>query len=64
MIRSISQNKEVSDRVFYCLSCFDKIDTEKLSLDSRFDKDLGLDSLDNGRKITLIDENYGEIQAI
>merc|ERR1712193_21461 len=37
---------EVSDRVFYVLSVFDKIDTEKLSLDCRFDKDLGLDSLD------------------
>merc|ERR1712037_725273 len=38
--------QEVSDRVFYVLSCFDKIDQSKLSLDSRFDKDLGLDSLD------------------
>merc|ERR1712228_875099 len=38
--------QEVSDRVFYVLSTFDKIDTNKLSLDCRFDKDLGLDSLD------------------
>ena len=39
--------QEVSDRVFYVLSTFDKIDTDKLSLDVRFDKDLGLDSLGN-----------------
>lgn len=38
--------QEVSDRVFYVLSTFDKIDTDKLHLDCRFDKDLGLDSLD------------------
>merc|ERR1712050_579342 len=38
--------QEVSDIVFYVLSTFDKIDTDKLSLDVRFDKDLGLDSLD------------------
>merc|ERR1712227_1072887 len=31
--------QEVADRVFYVLSLFDKMDT-------RFDKDLGLDSLD------------------
>jgi len=48
--------QEVSDRVFYCLSCFDKIDTEKLSLDARFDKDLGLDSLDT-TEITIILED-------
>jgi hypothetical protein len=30
--------QEVSDRVFYVLSTFDKIDTEKLNLDARFDK--------------------------
>ena len=29
---------EVADRVFYVLSTFDKIDTEKLALDCRFDK--------------------------
>ena len=37
--------QEVSDRVFYVLSLFDKIDTSKLEMDVRFDKDLGLDSL-------------------
>ncbi|CAG5098303.1 Oidioi.mRNA.OKI2018_I69.XSR.g15545.t1.cds [Oikopleura dioica] len=50
--------QEVSDRVFYVLSCFDKIDQSKLSLDSRFDKDLGLDSLDTTEICLQIEEEF------
>merc|ERR1712139_267637 len=38
--------QEAADRVFYILMLFDKIDQSKLHQDVRFDKDLGLDSLD------------------
>ena len=41
-VRYMSPNpvtiQEVADRVNYVLSTFDKIDTEKLNLDCRFDK--------------------------
>ena len=41
-VRFMSPNpvtiQEVADRVNYVLSTFDKIDTEKLNLDCRFDK--------------------------
>ncbi|XP_074593650.1 acyl carrier protein, mitochondrial-like [Brevipalpus obovatus] len=34
------------DRIMFVLRLYDKIDPEKLTLDSHFSKDLGLDSLD------------------
>ncbi|GAB5582982.1 acyl carrier protein [Prionailurus iriomotensis] len=36
----------IKDRVLYVLKLYDKIDPEKLSVNSHFMKDLGLDSLD------------------
>lgn len=36
----------VEDRIMLVLNLFDKIDNDKLTLDSDFFKDLGLDSLD------------------
>merc|ERR1712189_122322 len=41
------------------LSTFDKIDTEKLNLDCRFDKDLGLDSLDATEIALNIEREFG-----
>ena len=38
--------KTVEDRIMLILSVFDKIDATKLTMDSDFFKDLGLDSLD------------------
>lgn len=50
--------QEVADRVFYILSLFDKIDQEKLSLDCRFDKDLGLDSLDTTEIAMAVEDEF------
>merc|ERR1712189_3785 len=62
-VRYMSPNpvtiQEVADRVNYVLSTFDKIDTEKLNLDCRFDKDLGLDSLDATEIALNIEREFG-----
>jgi len=39
--------KTINDRVMLILQLFDKINPEKITLDSHFMKDLGLDSLDH-----------------
>ncbi|XP_051003547.1 acyl carrier protein, mitochondrial-like [Acomys russatus] len=54
----------VKDRVLYVLKLY-KTDPEKLSVNSHFMKDLGLDSLDQVEIITAMEDEFGfEIPAI
>uniref|UniRef100_A0A2K5XL07 Acyl carrier protein n=1 Tax=Mandrillus leucophaeus TaxID=9568 RepID=A0A2K5XL07_MANLE len=49
----------IRDRVLYVLKLYDKIDPEKLSVDSHFMKDLGLDSLDQVEIIMAMEDEFG-----
>ncbi|XP_004856005.1 acyl carrier protein, mitochondrial isoform X2 [Heterocephalus glaber] len=49
----------IKDRVLYVLKLYDKIDPEKLSVDSHFMKDLGLDSLDQVEIIMAMEDEFG-----
>ncbi|KAM3827155.1 acyl carrier protein, mitochondrial [Vipera latastei] len=51
--------KGVQAQVLYVLKLYDKIDPEKLSLDSHFMKDLGLDSLDQVEIIMAMEDEFG-----
>lgn len=50
---------EVEERVLMVCSNFDKITAEKLSKDSHFMNDLGLDSLDHVELIVAIEDEFG-----
>ncbi|XP_061182601.1 acyl carrier protein, mitochondrial-like [Saccostrea echinata] len=50
---------EVEKRIMITLQLFDKINPEKLSLESHFMKDLGLDSLDQVEIIMAIEDEFG-----
>ncbi|CAD5227335.1 unnamed protein product [Bursaphelenchus xylophilus] len=50
--------KSVRERLLLTLSLYDKIDPEKLTLDSDFFKDLGLDSLDFVEVIMAIEDEF------
>lgn len=41
------------------LSLYDKIDAKKLTMDSDFSKDLGLDSLDHVEVVMAMEEEFG-----
>jgi len=49
----------IKDRVFLVLRLYDKVDPEKLSLDSHFINDLGLDSLDHVEVIMAMEDEFG-----
>uniref|UniRef100_A0A8D2BBX0 Acyl carrier protein n=1 Tax=Sciurus vulgaris TaxID=55149 RepID=A0A8D2BBX0_SCIVU len=49
----------IKDRVLYVLKLYDKIDPEKLSVNSHFMKDLGLDSLDQAEIIMAMEDEFG-----
>uniref|UniRef100_A0A8D2L7W8 Acyl carrier protein n=2 Tax=Varanus komodoensis TaxID=61221 RepID=A0A8D2L7W8_VARKO len=49
----------IKERVLYVLKLYDKIDPEKLSADSHFMKDLGLDSLDQVEIIMAMEDEFG-----
>ncbi|XP_049645198.1 acyl carrier protein, mitochondrial [Suncus etruscus] len=49
----------IKDRVLYVLKLYDKIDPEKLSVNSHFMKDLGLDSLDQVEIIMAMEDEFG-----
>ncbi|KAK9304781.1 hypothetical protein QLX08_003986 [Tetragonisca angustula] len=61
-LRTYSTNpdtKKIEERVLNVVSAFDKITTDKLSLDSHFINDLGLDSLDHIEVIMAIEDEFG-----
>ncbi|CAG2169768.1 unnamed protein product [Oppiella nova] len=48
----------IRERILLLLKLYDKIDPQKLSLDSHFYKDLGLDSLDHVEVIMAIEDEF------
>ncbi|XP_063904713.1 acyl carrier protein, mitochondrial isoform X1 [Zophobas morio] len=51
--------KLITDRVLLVLKLYDKIHPEKLTLDSHFINDLGLDSLDHVEVIMAMEDEFG-----
>ncbi|ETN82965.1 hypothetical protein RB195_000187 [Necator americanus] len=51
--------KTLEDRIILVLSLYDKIDPKKLTMDSDFSKDLGLDSLDHVEVMMAMEEEFG-----
>eukprot|EP00092_Neocalanus_flemingeri_P012276 GFUD01013232.1.p1 GENE.GFUD01013232.1~~GFUD01013232.1.p1 ORF type:complete len:163 (-),score=24.38 GFUD01013232.1:88-534(-) len=49
----------IHDRVMLVLNLFDKIDNAKLTAESHFINDLGLDSLDHVEIILMIEDEFG-----
>ncbi|XP_069725884.1 acyl carrier protein, mitochondrial [Phaenicophaeus curvirostris] len=49
----------IRERVLYVLKLYDKIDPEKLTAESHFMKDLGLDSLDQVEIIMAMEDEFG-----
>ncbi|XP_008560335.1 acyl carrier protein, mitochondrial isoform X1 [Microplitis demolitor] len=49
----------IRERVLLILKLYDKIDPSKLTLDSHFMNDLGLDSLDHVEVIMAIEDDFG-----
>ena len=49
----------IEERITLVLNLYDKIDPEKLKLDSHFMKDLGLDSLDHVEIIMAVEDEFG-----
>ncbi|XP_018416772.1 PREDICTED: acyl carrier protein, mitochondrial [Nanorana parkeri] len=49
----------IADRVLYVLKLYDKVDPEKLTVNSHFMKDLGLDSLDQVEIIMAMEDEFG-----
>ncbi|XP_044728483.1 acyl carrier protein, mitochondrial isoform X2 [Chrysoperla carnea] len=49
----------IRDRVLLVLKLYDKIDPEKLKLESHFINDLGLDSLDHVEVIMAMEDEFG-----
>ncbi|KAH7718016.1 acyl carrier protein [Aphelenchoides avenae] len=50
--------KNTEERILLVLSLYDKINPEKLTLDSDFFKDLGLDSLDFVEVMTALEDEF------
>ena len=55
---SLSQG-DIESRVLNVCKAFDKITADKLTLDSHFINDLGLDSLDHVEVIMAIEDEFG-----
>ncbi|XP_018913208.2 acyl carrier protein, mitochondrial isoform X3 [Bemisia tabaci] len=51
--------KFIHDRVLLVLKLYDKVDPEKLTLDSHFINDIGLDSLDHVEVIMAMEDEFG-----
>ncbi|PAA52824.1 hypothetical protein BOX15_Mlig022831g1, partial [Macrostomum lignano] len=49
----------LNERVLLVLRLFDKINPDKLTLESQFAKDLGLDSLDHVELIMAVEDEFG-----
>ena len=49
----------IEERVLLVLRLYDKIDPNKLSLESNFTKDLGLDSLDQVDIVIAMEDEFG-----
>lgn len=49
----------IQDRIILVLNLYDKIDPEKLKVESHFMKDLGLDSLDHVEIIMAVEDEFG-----
>ncbi|XP_073492616.1 acyl carrier protein, mitochondrial [Aquarana catesbeiana] len=49
----------IAERVLYVLKLYDKVDPEKLTVNSHFMKDLGLDSLDQVEIIMAMEDEFG-----
>lgn len=50
----------IEQRVLLVLKLYDKINPDKLKLESNFSKDLGLDSLDHVDVIIAMEDEFGE----
>jgi len=48
----------ITQRTLLCLKLYDKIDPEKITVDSHFMKDLGLDSLDHVEVIMAMEDEF------
>ncbi|CAG9812419.1 unnamed protein product [Phaedon cochleariae] len=59
VIRSKPSLEEIKERVLKVCASYDKVTAEKLSLDSHFINDLGLDSLDHVEVIMAIEDEFG-----
>merc|ERR1711973_613998 len=51
--------KSIGERVLLVLNLYDKVDNAKLTLESHFYKDLGLDSLDHVEVIMAMEDEFG-----
>jgi len=51
--------ESIGNRILLVLKLYDKIDVEKLSLESHFMNDLGLDSLDHVEVIMAMEDEFG-----
>lgn len=49
----------IEERIILVLNLYDKIDPEKLKIESHFMKDLGLDSLDHVELIMAVEDEFG-----
>ncbi|XP_013789770.1 acyl carrier protein, mitochondrial-like [Limulus polyphemus] len=63
-VRSFSEKppltlEMIRDRVLLVLKLYDKIDSEKLTLDSHFMTDMGLDSLDHVEVVMAMEDEFG-----
>ncbi|VDM64255.1 unnamed protein product [Angiostrongylus costaricensis] len=59
MLQAPLTKKTLEDRIILVLSLYDKIDPKKLTLDSDFVQDLGLDSLDHVEVIMAMEDEFG-----
>ncbi|KAK2181657.1 hypothetical protein NP493_386g04014 [Ridgeia piscesae] len=51
--------ESIKERVLFVLNHYDKVDPEKLVVDSHFMNDLGLDSLDQVEVIMAMEDEFG-----
>ncbi|XP_063904714.1 acyl carrier protein, mitochondrial isoform X2 [Zophobas morio] len=59
MIRIKLTEEEIKQRVLKVCSSYDKVTADKLTLDSHFINDLGLDSLDHVEVIMAMEDEFG-----
>jgi len=55
----IASKSDIESRVLAVCKAFDKITADKVSLDSHFINDLGLDSLDHVEVIMAVEDEFG-----
>ncbi|KAF7633803.1 Acyl carrier protein [Meloidogyne graminicola] len=58
VMHDVLTKRTVEDRIMLVLNLYDKIDNDKLTMDSDFFKDLGLDSLDFVEVILAIEDEF------